>query len=1016
MIYQRDCFLNVMKIKYFATLLTLLSASAVAEADDGIETFEIQPGFRVELVAAEPLLRDPIAMAFDEQGRLFVVEYPEYNQKAAAGEEGPRGSIRMLEDTDGDGQFDKSSVYVSELNAPSAVACYDGGVFVAAAPDLLFCKDTNGDGRADQRKVVLTGFVRLANRTDPSLNSMRWGLDNRFHACTSYSGSEIRSVVEKDSKPRSIRNRGFLFDPRTLTFELSSGGGQHGLAIDDWGHEFLCSNSSPVRMLMYDDRYLARNPWMQAPPPAVEISAGGKHTDLMRISPEEQWRVERTRLRNEGKFRGSNEGGKSSGFFTSATGVTIYRGDAWPARYRGSVFVGEPANNLVFRAKLEPDGVGFIARRADPEAEFLASTDNCFRPVQFSNGPDGNLYVIDMHRELIEGQMFLPAEVSQKLDVAGGDDRGRIYRIVSDRAVDAARNVEAAKRMPAEGTTTQLVAMLEHRNGWHRDTASRLLYQRQDESAVDPLQKLATESRFPVARITAMYALDGLDALNDKIVLHMLDDQVAQVRAHAIRLAEERLASSAALRSKVVDLADDEALVVRYQLAFSLGEFPLQPEDASLRAHAGASSLPSRNAALAKLVVRDGQDQWVRLAVLSSLQKGAGDLFGRLAAEKDFRHTQHGRQFLLDLSRQVGSAGRDGEMAAVVSSLDHWPDDERSLSERVVLALFAQQKPNTRQRLLALENERIKETLTRLLQRARGNAVNEKLDVDQRITAIRRLGFSQFGETKSVFAQLLGPRQPTAIQSSAIETLAQFDDAAIAELLLTRWPVLTPALRASAGETLLSRANWATAFLDAVEQDKVGRGDLSAARVDLLKRHPNEKLAERAGRLFGAGVLPQRRREIYRQYQPALELDGDAARGKLVFKQVCSSCHRLDDVGTTSIGADLKAIGDRGKSAVLLNILDPNREVKPQYLSYSLLTDDGRVFAGMITDESVNSITIRRADGTEATVLRNKIEQLRSSGLSYMPEGLEKQINEKQMADLLAFLMSDRDTTAQPQP
>ncbi|MEQ9065354.1 MAG: hypothetical protein RLO18_01455, partial [Gimesia chilikensis] len=275
-------------------VLLLQTAMADEKAADALSSFQVKPGFRVELVAAEPLLRDPVALAFDENGRMFVVEYPEYNQQFAKDKQPVTGSVRMLEDTDGDGQYDKSTVFVSDLAAPSAVACYNGGLFVAAAPDLLFCKDTDGDGTADTREVVFTGFRRLENRTDPSLNTLLWGLDNRFHACTSYSGAEVRAVKHPDEPARSIRNRGFLFDPRTQRFDLSSGGGQHGLAIDDWGQEFLCNNSSPVKMLMYDDRYLARNPYLKAPAPAVEITEGGKHTQLFRISPEEYWRQERT--------------------------------------------------------------------------------------------------------------------------------------------------------------------------------------------------------------------------------------------------------------------------------------------------------------------------------------------------------------------------------------------------------------------------------------------------------------------------------------------------------------------------------------------------------------------------------------------------------------------------------------------------------------------------------------------------------------------------------------------------
>ena len=954
---------------------------------DTIASFKVAPGFHVELVAAEPLLRDPVAMAFDELGRLLVVEYPEYNQQYAKEKRAVNGNIRMLEDTDGDGRYDKSTIYVSGLKAPSAVACYNGGLFVAAAPDVLFCKDTNGDGKADQKHVVFTGFRRLENRTDPSLNTFLWGLDNRFHACTSYSGANVRAVMDKKSKPRSIGNRGFLFDPRTLQFDLSSGGGQHGLAINDWGREFLCTNSSPIKMLMYDDRYLARNPYLKAPAPAVEITEGGKHTQLFRISPEEFWRKERTRLRSTGKMRGSNEGGKSSGFFTAATGVTVYRGDAWPAKYRGTVFVGEPANNLVFRAKLEPNGVGLIARRADPKSEFLASTDTSFRPVQFSNGPDGNLYVIDMNRDLIEGAMFLPPELLKNLKVNGGDNRGRIYRIVPDQFKQPV--------LPkfSEATTTELVSLLEHRNGWHRDTASRLLYERQDQSASESLKKLATESQFPVARMTAMYSLDGLKALDDQTLLRALDDKVANVRIHAIRLSEGRAKTSPALQEKLIHLTDDQDLNVRYQLAFSLGELK--------------SSSP-RNQALSQLVLRDGKDQWVRLALLSSLSEGAGELFQNLADNQNFRKTKQGKQFLIALTRQIGAANRESEITVVLNILDQWKGKEKDLEETIVLTLLTQQSAKSRRQLLANNNSTLEIILNRLLSTARADALNQKLKLPQRVEAIRRLGFSEYNKVKDDLALLLEPQQYNPIQNASIQTLAQYKDVGIPELFIERWSKLTPALRSKAVETILSRSSWSTTFLDAIEEGQIGRGDLDPARVELLKQHPDKILANRVRKLFVNTSLP-RRKEIVQQYESIFKLDSDAVKGKVIFKKVCSACHRLEGVGT-AVGADLKAIRDRGKASVLLNILDPNREVKPQYMSYSLVTENGRVLSGMIANESVNSLTMRKPDGTEATVLRIDIEELRSSGLSFMPEGLEKQIDKQTMANLIAYLMSQQST------
>ena len=224
-----------------------------------LEAIELHDDFRVALVAAEPLIRDPVAIDFDESGRMFVIELPAYNAYAL---EAPavRGTIRRLEDTDNDGTFDSSMIYLDDLRYPTALACWDGGLFVGDAPDLLYVKDTDGDGKADRRKVVFTGFGS-DKAGEAHLNSIRWGGDNRFHLSTSLSGGDIRLGGDPQANKVSSRGRGFIFDPQDLTtFELTSGGGQHGMSMDDWGHKFVCSNSVPAQMLMYDDRYVARNP------------------------------------------------------------------------------------------------------------------------------------------------------------------------------------------------------------------------------------------------------------------------------------------------------------------------------------------------------------------------------------------------------------------------------------------------------------------------------------------------------------------------------------------------------------------------------------------------------------------------------------------------------------------------------------------------------------------------------------------------------------------------------------
>ncbi|HXG10605.1 MAG TPA: PVC-type heme-binding CxxCH protein [Gemmataceae bacterium] len=965
------------------------------EPAEALKTFQLRPGFRIELAAAEPLLRSPVAIDFDENGRMFVAEYPEYNQYASKKSHG-RGCIRLLEDTDGDGRFDKSTVYVDDLDSPVAVACWDGGVFVGAVPDILYCKDTDGDGKADVRKPVFTGFGRDA-AGEAMLNSFRWGLDNRFHLSTGYAPGSVRRADRPDDRPVAVRGQGFLFDPRPLTlpspsdggegrvrgggFELISGGGQHGMSMDDWGRKFVCANSDPAHLIMYDSRYLARNPYLQAPAAAVNIAPEGKYTKLFRVSPVEPWRELRTRLRREKIIPGSDEGGEPSGFFTGATGITVYRGDAWPAEYRGNLFVGEVANNLVYRARLEPDGVGFKAVRADKDVEFLASRDIWFRPVQFANGPDGCLYVIDMYRELIEGAAFLPPQILKHLDPSSGVDRGRIYRIVP----------VGFKRPPpprlGKASTAELVALLEHANGWHRDTASRLLYQRQDPAAVAPLKKLAAESKSPLGRLHALYALDGMAALEPALVLRALNDPEPRVREHAVRLAE-RFAATPQVQARLEQMTDDPDLRVRYQLAFSLG--------------AVKGEMPTR--ALVRLMLRDGGDPWVRLAVLSSVSERAGEVFRLLLADRAFRAAPHGRSLLAELAGQVGAAGRANDLTAVIKSLDDLPQDEKALAQAIVRGLANRPSPAAREQLNGAAGSRVKVIFAELLRDARQTAADDKRTASARTAAIRTLGLADFAEVRELFGQLLQLRQPQPVQLAALETLARFDRAEVPALILEAWPTLSPQLRATAAETLFSRPAWVAAFLDAVEQGKVARGDVDPARIQLLQAYSDEKVRARAARVF-AGTGPARRQEVVDAYQKALQLPGDAARGKQVFAKECSACHRLEGVGH-NIGADLSAVRDRGLDAVLLNILDPNREVKPQFLSYVLATRTGRVITGMITAETATSITIRRADGTSETILRLDIEELRSTGLSFMPEGLEKQIDVQAMADLLAYLNS----------
>ncbi len=320
---------------------------------------------------------------------------------------------------------------------------------------------------------------------------------------------------------------------------------------------------------MFDDRYFARNARYPAPPARRSIAADGPAAEVFRTSPVEPWRVVRTRLRVAGKVPGPIEGGgRAAGYFTGATGVTIYRGHAWPAEMHGQAIVGDVGGNLVHRKALSANGLSLTGKRIDEQCELLASTDNWFRPVQFAQAPDGCLYVIDMDREVIEHPASLPPEIKRHLDLTSGRDRGRIWRIAPERfqatpppRLDNANSVE-------------LVSLLSHANGWHRDTAARLLCERRDPAAVPLLASAARSAAEPLGRLHALYVLDALEALDAALLLAALDDPHPGIRRHAVRLAERQIAGNSAIGEKLIRLTGDPDPLVRYQLAFTLGELP----------------------------------------------------------------------------------------------------------------------------------------------------------------------------------------------------------------------------------------------------------------------------------------------------------------------------------------------------------------------------------------------------------------------------------------------------------
>jgi putative membrane-bound dehydrogenase-like protein len=939
---------------------------------EAINTFQLRKGFRLELVAAEPLVTEPIAIAFDEDGRLFVLEMNDFSDG------GPKsfGQVKRLEDTDNDGRFDKVTVFAGGLHWPSAVHCYGGGVLVGAVPDLIYYQDTNGDGVADEKKVVLTGWGNRAGSLEPEgvFGSLAWGLDNKIHGLVNRFSGVITNLLDPTAKPVTLGGN-FAFDPRTMRLVAEAGEGQYGMGFNDDGRQFLCRQHRHIMTHLYDRRYADRNPYYTMPNPTVDIAVDGPKAALYRISPEEPWRVMRTKWRVEGLEEGIEAGGRASGYFSSACGLTIYRGNAWPREYVGDAFVADPAENIVHHKKVVHTGPRASAERPPDEqkVEFLASRDTWFRPVYMANAPDGTLYVVDMYRQIIEA-IGIPEEILKHLDVGAGHDLGRIYRIVPEDFKQPPR-----PRL-SRASLEELVATLEHPNGWHRDTAARLLYERNDPTAIPALAKLLTQSRSSVGRLHAMYALKGLNALNEPLLLQALSDVDGVVREHAVRLSEALLTNgvaSAGLWKKLSVCALDPVIGVRYQLAFTLGEV----------------RHPDRLGVLAQIARRDAAEPMMRAALLSSLAEGAGEMFSRLAGEPDVA----GRGALLrELAAVVGAANQPVDLARVREALASTHDPliafplARGLGEGLRRAGSSFEKAGV--------------DLKSLLERAAVTIARTNADESARLEAIALLAYGSGAESEKNLLPLLDPQQPQAVQLAALTSLDRLARGGLPAALLDRWSSLTPVIRDKAVDVLLKRSERTGALLSAMEAGTVQRRDLSLMQMVALRQHSDAKLQQRAIKVIGVASNANRE-EVVRRFLPALDLRGDPRRGKAVFQQRCQSCHRLGNDGF-SVGPDLAGVRNGGKEKVLTNILDPNREVAPNYFGYVVETREGESYAGLIANESANSVTVRQPLGVEAVVPRSQIAKMQASKLSLMPEGLEEGLTSQDLADLMEFVFT----------
>lgn len=854
------------------------------EPGEALATFEIAPGFDLTLAAHEPAVVDPIAITFDEKGRAYVVEMVGYSERR----DDEVCQVRLLTDEDGDGTFDKSVVFKDKLKWPSAILCYKGGVFVGASPDLYYFRDKDGDGVCDEERTVFTGFGSEMPRLNMQalFNSLRWGPDNRVWGATAGNGGIVTRPGDPSFEPVNVRGSDFSFDPEALDLRTESGTAQYGMGYDSLGRRFVCSNSRHLIWVGYEREQAKANPWFSLPSPLVDIAADGPAPTVHRISPDEPWRIVRTRWRVGGVVKGIVEGGgRVSGFLVAATGVHLYWGDAFPPEFRDNAFIGDVGSNLIHRkiVRTESGSVQPVGMRPDPEekTEFLRSSDYWFRPTCLVTGPDGCLYVADMYREVIEHPWSLPEPIKKHLDLNSGNDRGRIYRIAPEGFQPPA--------IPDLGALSdaELAALLSHPNDWHRTTARRLLYER--GKPADPIPAVEP---FPAA------------------------------------------------------LASETALLD--QIGSAIG------------------------------------DRWMEAAVLNSLRRPE-DL---AAAWKTA--TSAPSSFRAQLAGMVGRAN-DPELLATVAD-----DLAAGAPDAATLALVA----SLREGLL-----RSKGDWKELAASARWNEIAQKagqtLDDSaaasaSRVAAARLLALLPRSDTQARLQAVLVEGKPDPALAAALV-------GAISDLgfLVDRFASLEPSARDELGGRILAAAKSSAAFLEAVRAGRVPLDQAPASLVENLRRHADEGI-----RKLAAEVLPPvvERADVIAAYQSALARQGDVAKGKQAFMKACLACHKTHEGEGIQVGPPIESFASAGAETILGHVLDPNREVAPQYQAYTYELTDGSVATGFILSENSSEITLRMPGGIDKTFPRGTVASMKGLGQSLMPEGLEATLSVEEMADLLAYI------------
>lgn len=967
------------------------------ELQKALQSIQVLDGFEVELVAAEPLVEDPVAMEIDEDGNWYVAEMPGYPLDLSK-----KGQIRKLIDTNDDGYPDKSIVFADSLTLPMGLMRWKKGILVADSPNILYFEDTDGDQKADKREVVLTGFS-LSN-PQHNMNTPKFGIDNWIYlghsgAINSFTyedifgdkGKEITFPNKPDAAflPKNGNGRNVRFKPDSYQVESLSGETQYGHTTDPWGRRFYTDNANHLFHEVIDARYVNANKNLVIAEAMEKIPDHGNACEIYPISenPNHQLLTD-------------------VGVVTSSCGITWYDGGAFGKDYNQVTFVGEPVHNLVHADIIESHGATFKGKRLVEKKEFLASKDPWFRPVNFYVGPDGAMYVVDYYRQLVEHPEWMSEEVNKSGALYNGSTKGRIYRITKKgaKAMDWMKSVHLSTK-----SSEDLAELLTHENGWYRRTAQRLLFQRGDKSVAPQLKKIIARDQ-KLGAVQALWLLHDWGMVDAKDLANALGSSTEGMRENALQVADRLIdkpgfAKNADLQKQLIGLADDSSPRVRFQWLCS---------SSYLR-------LPNADQLRAKILAKDIEDQWAGIAAIASSQDSELELLKSSIRTLGGNPSKGKSTFFSYLAATLVKSGDPAFLTLAIDqnpSNDWWqaaiwygvatlikeagvPFPLEEKQKEALLASFMQtNQPELRTSILSLFKS------LGLPKNAPQFALVEQRfsqskDPQFQRDALSLLALRGDAKTQASLIQYLSTKSPVHLQLGAIESLPNTLAKADLQKINAYYPSLSKQVKKAWIAYLLEHENQVTALLQEVKKNNIKRSDLEWPQIVGLMNYYNTGIRGLARSVL---AIAEDRKAILQNYLPAAEKVGDVAMGQKVFEANCTSCHAIKNLKGVDFGPNLNTLKSRNALSIITEIINPNNSIADKYGQWDIELKNGTRLNGIITSENDQTIALKLMGGVIQNISKSNIKSKKDLRVSAMPNGLESNISVQAMADLLAYI------------